>query len=82
MQKLINDNWQFAKLPLGSALSDALALPANAWRDVDIPHDWLIENADDLYQSGAGWYRRALDVPAAGGAVPLLRCQRCLSGAG
>lgn len=64
MQKLINDNWQFAKLPLGSALSDALALPADAWRDVDIPHDWLIENADDLYQSGAGWYRRALDVPA------------------
>lgn len=64
LYRLLNDRWQFAKLPVDSALSDALALPDARWQGVDIPHDWLIENADDLYESGRGWYRRALDAPA------------------
>lgn len=63
MQRLLNDHWKFAKLDADATLADALALPDGAWRAVDIPHDWLIEDAGDLYQSGTGWYRRALDAP-------------------
>ena len=74
MRRLLNDNWEFALLDVNSALSDALALPASAWRAVDIPHDWLIDDAADLYRSGTGWYRRTIDAPnGADGRVWLLR---------
>ena len=63
MRRLLNDDWRFALLPPGSDLAHALALSGAAWRDVDIPHDWLIENAEDLYADGDGWYRRRLVLP-------------------
>ena len=62
MQRLFNDGWRFVKLPLGSTLRDALAAD---WRAVDLPHDFLIHQADNLYESCDGWYRRALQVPEA-----------------
>ena len=44
------DGWQFAKgEPRGFAA-------------VSLPHDWLIEDAHHLYQTGVGWYQRELDV--------------------
>ncbi len=63
MQRLLNDHWLFAKLPPHSDLAAALAQPEAAWRPVDLPHDWLIENADALYEDGDGWYRRTLTAP-------------------
>ena len=60
MQRLFNDGWRFAKLPLGSGIEDARAAD---WTRVDLPHDFLIHQADDLYESCDGWYRRALQVP-------------------
>ena len=62
MRRLLNDGWEFAKLPPGSALKDALALPDSAWAAVDVPHDWLIGQEGALYEDGDGWYRRALEV--------------------
>lgn len=62
MERLWNDGWQFVKLPQGSVLADARAA---AWKDVDLPHDFLIGQADKLYETCDGWYRRMLDVPAA-----------------
>jgi beta-galactosidase len=47
---LLNDGWHFAK---------------ESPRDfvpVEIPHDWLIADTKNLYQSGVGYYRRALDA--------------------
>ena len=61
MERLFNDGWQFAKLPNGSTLSDAQAA---AWSDVDLPHDFLIAQENDLYENADGWYRRVLSVPA------------------
>ena len=60
---LLNDGWRFAKLPVGSALEDVLSLPEENWQAVDIPHDWLIAQEDDLYESADGWYRRVLEAP-------------------
>ena len=57
MRKLWNDGWEFVKLPLGSAYEDMKRVE---WEPVTLPHDWLIAQADDLYESGDGWYRKTL----------------------
>ena len=59
MKKLINDGWMFAKLPIGSTPADT----ENAvFTPVDLPHDWLIWQADDLYESSDAWYMRELEI--------------------
>ena len=58
MKELLNDGWSFLKLPNGSRLSDAEE--SSAWIPVDLPHDWLIWQHRDLYESADAWYRREL----------------------
>lgn len=51
---LINHGWQFC-----------LCRPdekPESYQPVDIPHDWLIYDAENLYKDGDGWYRRTVDV--------------------
>ncbi len=57
-QRLFNDGWEFAKLPLFTELSE-LEDSKGAFHPVALPHDWLIYQADRLYEDGTGWYRRA-----------------------
>ncbi len=59
MERLFNDSWRFVKLPFGSTLDEAKAAD---WNPVELPHDWLIAQADDLYETGDGWYRRTFAV--------------------
>lgn len=59
MKQLLNDQWQFVKLAFGSTLEEAEK--AN-WQDVDLPHDWLIWQTDDLYETSDAWYRRVLYI--------------------
>ncbi len=47
---LLNDGWEFAKGEL------------ERFAKVTIPHDWLIADTNNLYQSGVGYYRRELDA--------------------
>ena len=56
MKTLINDGWKFLKMPSGSTIREAYA--SESWADVDLPHDWLIWQADDLYESADAWYSR------------------------
>lgn len=44
----LNDGWQFAK-----------GTPEN-FIPVSIPHDWLIYDPQNLYETSIGWYRRTL----------------------
>ena len=53
-----NDNWQFAKQPLGAEFATAVS-DHTAWLPVTLPHDWLIYDARKLYENGEGWYRKA-----------------------
>ncbi len=53
---LFNDNWKFLLKDNGSELSDVLL--ENNWHDVEVPHDWLIGDTNNLYKSGDGWYRK------------------------
>ena len=46
---LLNDGWQFAKEE------------PRDFVPVQLPHDWLISDTSNLYESGIGYYRRTLD---------------------
>ena len=56
---LFNDNWQFIKMPVHSSLEELLKSEAN-FSPVSLPHDWLIYNTNDLYETGDGWYKKSL----------------------
>ena len=57
MRILWNADWQFVKLPFGSSHDD---LRRAEKRAVTLPHDFLIENAEDLYETCDGWYVKTL----------------------
>lgn len=57
MKQLINNGWSFVKLPSGSTPEQAAGAE---WQAVDLPHDWLIGQAYDLYETADAWYRRVL----------------------
>ena len=61
MELLFNDQWRFKKMHLGSTLDEAAA--PDGWQEVDLPHDWLIWQETDLYESADAWYSRELSVP-------------------
>ena len=58
---LFCDGWEFSLQPIGTEYSEDFA-----WQKIDIPHDWLIEDAKDLYKTSTGWYRRRFTLPADG----------------
>lgn len=53
VKTLFCDNWEFSKTNLGTEYSDKLS-----WTRVDIPHDYLIGNTKNLYETSTGWYRK------------------------
>ena len=61
-KKLLNNGWSFVKLPLGSTRDQALRAE---WKRVQLPHDWLIWQADNLYESADAWYSRTLSYDEA-----------------
>lgn len=54
---LWNDGWEFTEKQIGACPKDVFA-DADSWLPVDLPHDWLIYDATDLYRDGEGWYRK------------------------
>lgn len=54
MKTLFNDKWEFAKTSL--EVEDSRNLD---FVPIDLPHDWLIYNTLDLYESSIGWYRKS-----------------------
>lgn len=55
VKTLLCDNWEFSKNPIGTEYAQAAA-----FERVDIPHDWLIYDTKNLYETSTGWYRRTL----------------------
>ena len=58
MRILLNDGWEFLKMPLNSTLQEVVV--SRQWSRVDLPHDWLIWQSGNLYESADAWYRREL----------------------
>ena len=69
-KRLFNDNWEFAKTPYGTERED-LGAWVEAFAPVDLPHDWLIYDTENLYETSTGWYRRRFTAPAGAGHVLL-----------
>lgn len=83
----INFDWKFIRLNLESkqhndSFRDSIDLPPQQqWRDVQLPHDWSIEDlpngnspfspdSEDLYDTGytvggVGWYKKTFTLPKA-----------------
>ncbi len=57
--KLFNQDWTFLKTALETGLSDIKEKRAE-FKAVDIPHDWLIYQVQDLYENSTGWYRKVI----------------------
>lgn len=57
---LFNDGWRFTKQIVGTSLEQIRGKDI-VWSDVDLPHDWLIYNTLELYETGEGWYRKVFD---------------------
>lgn len=55
MENLFNNNWLFSKAPVNSTYEDMAGLN---FTPVDIPHDWLIYDAENLYESSFGFYKK------------------------
>ena len=66
VKKLFCDNWEFSKNPIGTEYAENLD-----WQRVDIPHDWLIYNTKNLYETSTGWYRRNFDYTPDGSRTAL-----------
>ncbi|MCX4295503.1 MAG: hypothetical protein OSJ73_00575 [Lachnospiraceae bacterium] len=49
---LFNDGWEFIKQKLETSLEEVCA-KKDCFVSVGLPHDWLIEQVNDLYESSA-----------------------------
>ncbi len=56
-KRLWNDDWMFCEKALGTPANE-IRNEKNDWQPVDLPHDWLIYDTEDLYRDGEGWYRK------------------------
>ena len=69
-RKLFNFGWEFCKKPLGTSL-DAV-LKDNDFYAVELPHDWLIFDSRNLYETTEGWYRKRFSCTLKKGQCALL----------
>ena len=64
-KRLWNDGWLFLERPFGTPAEEVLR-ESEGWKAVDLPHDWLIYDAADLYRDGEGWYRKSFSYEPSG----------------
>lgn len=50
-------NWTFLRTHLKATMGE-LEMQKTRFAPVELPHDWLIYDAEDLYMNGTGWYRK------------------------
>jgi len=61
-KRLFNDNWYFTKQKPDTPY-ELFMNNDKAWEPVEVPHDWLIFDTRNLYESGDGWYRKNFSIP-------------------
>lgn len=56
MKQRFNDNWYFCKFPLETSME---TICTNAdWSLVDLPHDWMIYDVENLYEEAVSCYKK------------------------
>lgn len=70
MKQLFNDDFTFAKYSLKASkdelLSGSSAHCLSAPAPVDLPHDWMISQVNNLYEDSIGCYRKHFTIPKDG----------------
>lgn len=61
MELLFNNEWEFTKQAIGCNIDNILEA-AGEWKQVDIPHDWVIYDTALFQESCEGWYRKHFSV--------------------
>lgn len=78
MKTLFTDGWQFGKFSLDATVEEILTAASagalsehqkQAFTAVDLPHDWMISQTQDLYENSIGCYRKTFDYTDNGGHV-------------
>lgn len=67
-RRLFNSEWVFSKQPYGAELSDC-----TKWQKIDIPHDWLIYDTGNLYETSTGWYKKCFNYEKRAGVRTSIR---------
>lgn len=60
--QLFTEGWSFLKTPLNTSREEIIDR-FNQFEPVEIPHDWLIYDAQNLYEDSFGWYRKIIENP-------------------
>lgn len=55
------DNWTFLRTELSATMGE-LERQKTRFTPVELPHDWLIYDARNLYRDGCGWYRKEFEL--------------------
>ncbi len=75
MRQLFIDGWTFAKYSLEATEDELLSGSSSHCltpeAPVDIPHDWLIGQVNNLYEDSIGCYRKHFTVSGLGGRFTL-----------
>ncbi len=59
LKRLFNEDWYFKEAPLFDEFQLSRAMSEQQqYQPVEIPHDWLIYQTNDLYRQSEGWYRK------------------------
>lgn len=59
-KQLFNTGWFFRKVPIGSGFDTLRA--GDDWCAVDIPHDWMIYDANNLYEQAETCYKKTFTI--------------------
>ena len=65
MKKLFNEGWKFLKTDYGTDYETAVR-NIDKFTGVVIPHDWMIEDSNNLYKDNTGWYCNSFSVEDSG----------------
>lgn len=55
------ENWTFLRTELNATMGE-LERQKTRFVPVELPHDWLIYDAKNLYRNGCGWYRKEFEL--------------------
>lgn len=61
-KRLFNDDWCFSKQPVHTPY-ERIHDRSILWSPVSLPHDWLIYDTKNLYETSDGWYRKEFIIP-------------------
>ncbi len=61
MKSLFNEGWKFWEAEYGTEFETAMEHLAD-FKDVEIPHDYLIHDTGNLYKDSTGWYIKDFEL--------------------